>query len=165
MFESRATQQQRRLADLEAKLRGDRDSRTQVLLASLVQLHGSLQQHIQGGHFSVLAGDVLQHVDQVFNVCLEHLELTYQLWQAAHSGSGDVSQKLQQREILVEEVQASVQQLQTILDHLHQRAVGSKTHELQRLRAELDQTLRIAKRVEQRTDELLQPPDTLDQLR
>lgn len=160
LFESRATQQKRRLVDLEAKLLGDRDSRTHVLLASLVQLRQSLEQDIQGGKFSILTGHVLSHVAQMFNVCVEHLEMTYKLWQAAQSDPRDSGEKLQQREILIEEVQASVTQLHTILDHLHQRAVGSKTQELQRLRAELDQTLRIAKRVEQRTDELLHPPDT-----
>ncbi len=162
MFESHATQQQRKLAALEAKLRLDRDSRTQELLVSLVQLRRSLEQDIQGGKFSVLTGDVLRHVDQVFNVCVEHLDMTYQLWQAAQGGPRDSSQKLRQREILIVEVEASVQQLQAILDHLHQRVVGSKTDELRRLRAELDQTIRIAKRVEQRTDELLHPPDAFN---
>ncbi len=163
MFESHATQQQRSLADLKAKLHGDRDSRTHKLLASLVQLRQTLEQDIQSGGFSVLTGDVLRHVDQVFNVCVEHLEMTYQLWQSAQGDPLDPSQKLRQREILIAEVQASVEQLQKILDHMHQRAVGSKTLELQRLRVELEQTMRIAKRVEQRTDELLHPPNTLDQ--
>lgn len=164
MFESHATQQQRKLAALEANLRLDRDNRTQELLASLVQLRRSLEQDLQDGKFSVLTGDVLRHIDQMFNVCVEHLEMTFQLWQAAQGDPRYSSQKLQQREVLIVEVEASVKQLQTILDHLHQRAAGSKTSELRRLRAELDQTIRIARRVEQRTDELLNPPDALDQL-
>lgn len=164
MFESRTAQQQRQLADLEAKLCLERDHRTQELLVSLVQVRRSLEQDIKDGRFSVLTGDVLRHVDQVFNMCVEHLEMTYQLWQAAQGDPRDSSQKLQQREILIVEVEASVKQLQAILDHLHQRAVGSKTDELRRLRAELEQTIRIAKRVEQRTDELLHPPGTLEYL-
>ncbi len=165
MFESRAMQQQRRLAELETKLRSDCDNRTQDLLVALIQLRRSLEQEVQAGKFSVLKGDVLRHVDQMFNVCTEHLEMTYQLWQQAQDNPRDSSQNMHQRELLIVEVEASVNQLQTILDQLHQRTVGGKADELRRLRAELDQTIRIAQRVEQRTNELLQPPDAMDRMR
>lgn len=157
MFLSKQEQQQHRLIELENKLRADQDPRTHTLLNSLTQLRQSLEQDIPQANFSVLKGDVLQRVDQMFMVCLQHLEETHQLWQSAQGDKFAGPQKLAQRELLIEEVQACVQQLEAIATHLRQRQVHRTTSELQRLRDELDETMRVAKRVEQRTDELLNP--------
>lgn len=157
MFASQQTRQNLRLQELHDKLRSDSDPRTHTLLQSLTEVRQSLEEDIPRANFSTLRGDVLQRVDQTFTVCLHHLELTYELWQSAQRDSLGRAQKLAQRETLIEEVRASVQQLQDIASHLHHRQVDHKTSELRRLRDELEETMRVAKRVEQRTDELLGP--------
>ena len=91
----------------------------------------------------------------MFQVCVEHLKLSYQLWEMARRLGGHAErQKLQQREELIQEVHASVDHLEKVIERLHERTVEHNASELKKLRAELDETMRIAKAVEERTADL-----------
>ena len=154
-FESQQARQLRSLRELDRRLQRDNDSRTHNLLRQLWQLYQTLEQDVKNGKLNYSAHDVLEKVDQMFRVCVEHLQLTYQLWESARRQSGFAArQKLQQREELIQEVHASVDHLEQVVERLEESATERNTGELRRLRKELDESMRVAKAVEERTAEL-----------
>ncbi len=79
-------QQSTRLAalqQLEARLRKDQDPRTEQLLIQLLSLYHHLKQDIDSGKITVSAHEVLDGVDNMFQVCVDHLDRSFQLWQTA----------------------------------------------------------------------------------
>lgn len=156
LFESKKARQQRMLDDLDRRLRNDGEPRTQHLLRTLSHLYQTLEQDIQDGTLTVAATDVLESVDQINDLCIEHLDESHRLWEAAQADPYVAKVKLQQRKALIDEVAESVDYLEGIVAQLHERSVNRNRKELKRLRRELDETLDVAKRVEQRTDDLVE---------
>jgi hypothetical protein len=156
-FESQQTKQLRALHDLDRRLQRDDDSRTHSLLRQLWHLYQTLERDIHSGKLNYGAHDVLAKVDDMFRVCVDHLEMSYQLWEMARRQEGVIArQKLQQREELIQEVHASVDHLEQVISQLEESAMERNTGELKRLREELDESMRVAKAVEERTAELEQ---------
>ena len=155
-FESQQAKQLKALRELDRKLQRDQDQRTHNLLRQLWHLYQTLEKDIKEGRLSYNAHEVLEKVDSMFRVCVEHLELSYQLWEMARrqKGSRQARQKLQQREELIQEVSASVDHLEKVVSKLEESAVERNTGELKRLREELEESMRVAKAVEERTSEL-----------
>jgi hypothetical protein len=153
-FESHQARQERLLEELHKKLRGDNDPRTHKLLRALSQLYKSLEKDIKEGNLTYAAREVLESVDEVFKVCVEHLERSYALWEMARVGDYASKRMLEEREHLISEVETSVEHLEGVVSKLHERELNRDKSELKSLRNELDETLRVAQRVEERTEEL-----------
>lgn len=162
VVERQQRQQLAALHELDKKLQQDRDPRTEQLLRRLWQLYSTLEKDIKEGKITTAAHEVLEGVDRMFRVCVGYLERSYQLWEKANRQLGDARRHtLQQRDTIVTEVGDSVQFLEHKIEQLENLNMGRSHTELSALRAELDETIRVARRVEQRTAELLgeQPRD------
>ncbi len=163
VLEQQQQQQIESLRALEGKLRKDRDPRTQNLLRQLWQLYKALEKDIKAGKIPTAAHGVMDSVDRMFHVCLGHLQQSYKLWQAAQRMTGRSQENtLRQREELIQEVEQSVSHLEQTIDELQTVSSKRSKSELARLREELDETIRVAKRVEQRTEELVENQKSYD---
>ena len=150
------SQQAARLAALEQlaqKLRGDRDPRTGALLSQLRSLYDTLKADLDSGKINFAARDVLERVESIYRICVEYLDRSFQLWQTSVRLKGPARNSvMQQREELINEVAHSVEYLENTVNQLHVGATRKNKSELAQLRAELDETLRVARLAEQRAE-------------
>lgn len=155
VLERQQKKQAEALHELDKKLQRDRDPRTERLLRQLWHLYKTLEKDIQAGKISVAAHEVLESVDRMFQVCVDYLDRSYQLWDKAHKQAGPARQRtMHQRDELVTEVENSVDFLESKIDQLENINKKKSKSELSELRAELDETIRVARRAEERTAEL-----------
>ncbi|MHC4672298.1 MAG: hypothetical protein ACYTBZ_07415 [Planctomycetota bacterium] len=144
-----------KLDDLDHRLVADGDSRTEQCLRDLRVLAESFKEG-QSGCSSLNATstfDILSNVDDLFAECVRSLEKTLELWHAANRMSSEEARQplLQQRETIIAEVEESIAQLGRILASIQNYSRGEKsTAELARLRNELEQSMAIAKRVDEK---------------
>ena len=102
--------------------------------------------------------DIQQRSEELFQQCMSSLEKTLQLWKTADSLASEMARKpiLEQREKQVGEGVQTVEHMSRTLASV--QGITSRSDgdaRLQRLRGELDQSLEVAKKVEQRIDSLL----------
>lgn len=143
--------QQEALEQLDRRLVKDRDPRTQTCLRQLRQLVSGLKRDIREGRIAASSRTVLNGIDQVFHVCVEYLERSYDLWNMAKGLEGRAKQRmLSQREEIVREVQQTVQHLGETVVRLQTMEGRHRPTELARLRDELDESLQAARRAEER---------------
>ena len=144
-----------RLDALSVRLIADNDPRTEQLLADLRGTYKALRDEVQGNTTLPRAQlvEVAQKADQLFRSCVESLERTLTLYQTSESMTTSEAREstLTKRERLLMEIRASAAHLGKILDGL--RSLGledSDARTLAILRGELDESLTVARRVEQR---------------
>lgn len=153
--EKQQKRQMESLLNLDRKLQNDHDDRTHNLLRQLWHLYQGLQKDIQEGKITVAAHQVLESVDQMFEVCTNYLRESYDLWELSERVGGTARQNTRaQREELISEVQQSVEHLEEMLGKLQTAANRRNRSELAQLRAELDETIEVAKRAEERASAL-----------
>lgn len=146
---------QRRLDDLDRRLLADEDPRTEQALRDLRTLVEAFR---EGDHWSdnlnaASAFDILSTVDDLFSACERSLEQTLELWETAQDVSVAEARKalLDRRERIIAEVQASIVQLGQILAGIQSlHGERASTVELSRLRRELEQSLAVARRVDEK---------------
>ena len=155
VLEQQQAHQHESLQNLHRQLEQDRDPRTERLLSQLRSLYNSLRQDIEQGKITVAAHEVLDGVDSMFQVCVDYLDQSFRLWQTASKMKGSSRKHvLQQREELIDEVGKSVDYLESTIDQLNSVVTKKSKSNLAQLRAELDETIRVARRAEERTDAL-----------
>ena len=155
VLQDQQDRQQAALQQLYSKLAEDRDPRTERLLAQLQSLYDQLKRDIDDGTITTVAHHVLDGVDNLFQVCVEYLDRSVHLWHTAERMKGQARDHvLQQREDLVLEVAKSCEHLEHTINQLHESATVRNKSNLAALRAELDETLRVARRAEERKGEL-----------
>ena len=69
---------------------------------------------------------------------------------------------LEQREALIEEVAASCDYLEQTIDNLNLAVTEKTQSDLARMRAELDETIRVARKAEERTESLTENVKSYD---
>lgn len=144
------------LDDLDKRLAADGDHRTESCLRDLRALAGAFEQgRAWAGSLNSSTGiDVLSGVDQLFKQCVVSLEKTLELWYTARRMVTSAARKpiLKQRELLIADVTESIQKLGKVLADIQSLQVGSgRQHsELAEIRQELDQSLKVARRVKKR---------------
>jgi len=107
--------------------------------------------------------EVRSRVQQIFDQTIRSLEQTLRLGDTAKQLSMPAARKplLQQREKIIADVEACTKQIGGTLAALQRLDSGDPSnHELSRLRDELDQSLQIANRVEDRLNSLLDQTDS-----
>ncbi len=161
-FESNKSKQQRQLAELEQRLIHDGEPRTEYLLRKLSQLYDRLQKDVQSGELTFVAKEVLANVDRVNTLCIDNLDESHQLWEQALASPHLRESKLTQREAVIQEVVESVQHLETVVHRLQEQSLNRNRMKLKQLRTELDETLDVARRVEERTAAITRPPIELE---
>ena len=138
----------------------DGDKRTEIAMQDLRSLRQAFQQldKIAPDLNRAIVEDIQQRSEELFQQCVSSLEKTLQLWKTAESLASKTARKpiLKQREKLVAEVVQTVEHMsQTLASVQGMTSRRDGDIRLQRLRSELDQSLDVAKKVEQRVDALL----------
>lgn len=145
------------LDELERRLRTDGDPRTEQALQDLRRLAGILQQEdaLASAFTAGIGFDILSDVNQLFETSVGYLEKTLDIWGTAQEIAQPAAREslMDQREHLVREVQGGVEHLGEVLGQLQGLSGNGSNSALQRLRAELDQNLEIARRVDARMAE------------
>ncbi|MBT3840673.1 MAG: hypothetical protein HN707_11750 [Verrucomicrobia bacterium] len=158
---SKAKRDKRKALDhFHHRLTVDGDERTETSMQDLRSLRQAFRQldKIAPDLNQMMVEDIQQRSDELFQQCVSSLEKTLQLWKTADSLASETARKpiLDQREKLVSDVVQTVEHMSRTLASV--QGITSRSDgdaRLQRLRGELDQSLEVAKKVEQRVDSLL----------
>lgn len=153
------SQEDVRLADLQKRLRSDRDFRTKDCFQLTTKARNdffSLVQNTQGNFALLQFG---QQFDQLFWATIGQLEHSLQLYEQADR-LVDARRKeiLAERECVVDDLIGAADRLRQVVDRIRSTATENRETELSSLSKELDHSLEIAKRVDQRLKELESEP-------
>jgi exonuclease VII small subunit len=157
-LDKKLRQENAELDALAAKLRTDRDHRTQDYLTLLRSLRADFETEAaeHGAHFR--SAQVREKVSQIFHAAVEQLEESYKLWERSQKLSGDAQNRLlHQREQVLKEIEETVVRIGESVDHFRELMRAEKKIDLAALREELDATMRVAKRTEERMREMEHP--------
>lgn len=136
---------------LAAKLHGDQDPRTQTYLRDLRELYARLQRSAHREEVPVAARSVLEKVDRLFWAAVKHLEHSYDLWETAARSAGTARRSiLQEREQVLDEVRKTTEHLGRTVQQFQAFRRNESESELAKLREELDETMQVARRAEER---------------
>jgi hypothetical protein len=161
LADEEAAVQQRSLDALDQQLStADDDPRPETALRdlrALVMAFAEAETAASTEHVPMVV-EIRARVDELFNQCVHSLAQTDKLWNTARRLNSLAARKplMAQREKIIAEVQATVKQLSETLVGL--QSLGSRqgpSAELTRLREELDQSLAVAKTVEEKVQSLL----------
>jgi hypothetical protein len=145
---------------LSEMLSQDDDHRDQELLRLLRLYRAQFQEIASQPGVVVRSQEVLMRVNQLFKASVNNLYESYRLWlQARTLGPVQRQNLLDDRERLLDEIRQAADSLHSSLSQykgLTQRSTGS---DLSRLREELETSIDIAKRTEERLRQLDALPD------
>ena len=151
--------QQDALDELDRRLQQDKDPRSENSLRELRRLYDGFKENKDWSRKlnERSAFEITNKVEKLFRGCIISLERSLQFWETAskmNTPDGRAS-VLQSRERILEEVHKSVGQLARTLDGIHRLAIEqSEDHNLTRIRQDLDESLEVARRVEERMQSL-----------
>lgn len=146
------------LDDLAKQLRTDRDPRTKDSLSLLRSLRDEFEQLADRPGFQLRSARFREQIGQVLDAATEQLRESFRLFERSEAIVGDTrKQVLDQREKIVQDVVATVQRVQSIVDQFRGITKEDQEQDLQSLQEELDVSLEVARRTEERMRELEQP--------
>ncbi len=150
---------ERTLNDLDRRLQADRDPSTEQRLRQLRYVYrrfrdsADWREHVDRRS----AFEIANKVEKLFKACIMSLERSIVLWETSHrmTTRAGRDRTLAARERVLEEVDASVVQLAGTIDTVLSLALESTdSSDLSGIRQELNQSLDVARRVEQRMHDL-----------
>ena len=160
------SRREKELDRLERELEtSDNDPRPEIALRDLRSLVHVLKESAldSKSHQITTMVDIHAKVTELFEHCVELLEQTIQLWKTASKLNTEAAKKpiLAQRETIIEDIQQSVQQVSNTLVGLKQmNSSESSTARLKQMRVELDQSLHVARNVEERVNKMMRESDS-----
>jgi hypothetical protein len=155
LLQRQRQQQEDALERLRQRLEADQDPRTQNCLQELRHLYSRLKDKLENDKVTAAAYGVVEGVDRVFQTSVKQLEQSVDLWETAQTLRGSARKGLlQQREDLVRDVCETVEHLGHTVDRFHAMTTRKNRSNLARLRKELDESMRVAREVERRTEQL-----------
>jgi len=159
IVKERREQEDQRLVDLQKRLRSDRDFRTKDCFQLATQSRRDFQAFIETDQGSFASLQFGQQFDQLFWATIEQLEHSLQLYEQADR-LVDARRKeiLQQRDRVVADLLGAADRLKVVVDKIRSASIQNRDVELGSLSRELDDSLEIAKRVDQRLKELESEP-------
>ncbi len=162
--EHHRTKRNESLDELERQLHGDQDQRTETCLRNLRNLYDTFQQSCLEGHVVSTHHQLLSQAEQIFNASVQQLERSLELFQISQKLTGkSQTDILSERERVIEEVMETQAHLSTTIEQFQAFATRRSQSELSELRQELDETLRVAQRTEERMAHIGQPNRTYDE--
>ena len=139
------------IKQLEASLVLDGDSRTETSLRQLCDHYEEFQEKAADGKLTAAGYQVTLQVERLFQACIDQLRRSHDLWEQAHGFRGGERQAvLDEREEIVSEVASTTEQVARAVKHFRQMKEQSGETDLHSLREELDESLRVARLVEER---------------
>lgn len=144
-------EQRQQLDELERRLSGDRDQRTEICLRELRSLYETFQTSCATGKIAAGHRQVVDQVEQIFHASVQQLQRSLELYEIGQKLSGESKVDiLAERERVIQEVIETRSHLSTTIERFQTFALRREQSELSRLREELDETLSVAKRTEDR---------------
>lgn len=150
--------EEEQLDALAKQLRTDRDPRTKDSLSLLRSLRNEFESLANRPGFHIRSAQFREQIGQVLGAATEQLRESFRLFERSESVVGEARQQvLQQRDGIVLEVVATVTRVQKIVDQFRSITKEDQVADLDQLQQELDDSLEVAKRTEERMKELEQP--------
>ena len=142
-----------RLDTLAARLKRDDDWRTEESLRRLRALYELFEREPADGHSAVT---IREKVERLFHAAVEQLERSIELWEKARRlPAGTQRPIVAKRKEAINEVVLTVNHLTKTVEQYHAfQADESNDNELSKLRAELDATIEVARRADDRIGEI-----------
>ncbi len=140
---------------LARRLQTDRDHRTQDYLTLIRSLRRDFESVAHQPGLQFRSAQVREKVSQVFVAVVEQLQQSYRLWELAEKVRGKSRDGiLADRERVLQEVDATINQLRSTCEQFEQLTRTESKGGLAAMREELETTMRVAKRTEERMREL-----------
>jgi paraquat-inducible protein B len=157
-LDQRLREENERLDALARQLRSDRDHRTQDYLTLIRSFRSEIEDAAQQTGLKYRSAQIREKVSQVFEAVVEQLQQSYRLWELAEKLTGNSRDKiLGDRELVLQEVETTIERLRSTVDQFDRLVKTENKVDLASMREELDATMRIAKRTEERMRELENP--------
>lgn len=151
MTQQQKDAQEKKLDELTQRLMGDGDPKTESYLAELRQLYQTFLDDLEQGKLAAGGRRVSEQVQRLFQASVQHLEYSYDLWQRAKRLRGAAREKLlEEREKAIGEVGETIEHLGLTIHQFHAFRIESNDSELSKLRQELEQSMLVARRAEER---------------
>jgi hypothetical protein len=149
-----------RLKELQKRLRSDRDFRTKDCYNLATQARKDFLELIKTSQGNFAALQFGQQFDQLFWATIEQLEHSLQLYeQADRLVDARRLEILKQRDGVVGDLIGAADRLRQVVEKIRSTSTQNRDVELSSLSKELDDSLEIAKRVDQRLKELESEPN------
>lgn len=146
------------LDELAHKLRGDRDHRTQDYLTLLRSLRKEFEEAASQPGTQFRSAQIREKVGLVFGAAVSQLSQSYKLWELSENLVGSARDKvLANREQVLDEIEATVDRLHVTVDQFRDLIKSNQKVDLASMREELDATMNVAKRTEERMRQLENP--------
>jgi paraquat-inducible protein B len=160
----------KRLRDEEAtldllarQLRTDRDHRTQDYLTLLRSLRGEFEKVAKQPGVQIRSARVREQVSLVFSAAVDQLRQSFQMWELSENLVGEArNQILGRREQVLNEIGITVERLEATVERYKQLIKTDQKVDLAQMREELEATMRIAQRTEERMREIESPSSNND---
>ena len=151
--------EQARLDQLDRLLSQDQDDRDQDLLRTLRVQRAQFQQLASQPGVVIRSQEILAQFEELYRASVNNLYESYRLLvQSKSLGANERRIMLHERERLLNEIQVSVDFSFTALEQYRSFTKKTVGTDLSRLRDELDESIKIAKRTEERLRELDSDP-------
>lgn len=145
------------LDGLEVRLSQDDDWRTEESLKRLRALHASLDDGEPPRGHAAMA--IREKVEKLFGASVKQLEKSFELWEKARRlPKGTRGPLMKQRREAIDEVVLTVNHLQKTVAQYHSFHADDTDDELAKLREELDATIEVARRADERMENLETSP-------
>lgn len=143
---------------LARQLRTDRDHRTQDYLTLLRSLRSEFEKSAQQPGVQIRSARVREQVSLVFGAAVDQLRQSFKLWELSENLVGDArKQVLDRREQTLQEIAITVERLEATVERYRQLMKTDQNVDLAQMREELEATMRIAQRTEERMREIESP--------
>ncbi len=148
------------LEELMLQLRSDTDPRNDEYLATLRDLKREFDEAVEKPGIQVRSLRVAEQVRQLFEAAIMQLRRTHELWLSARRLTREHSQQiLRQREELLQEVGKTVHHFRSAIQQFGVLTQSDPKFDLSQLRDELDASIRVAMRTEERMREIENQPN------
>jgi hypothetical protein len=166
LAEQEIAAEEAQLDHLDRLLSQDNDDRDQDLLRTLRVQRAQFKQLASQPGVVIRSQEILAQFEQLFRASVNNLYESYRLLtQSKQLGQNERRMLLNERERLLKEIQVSVDFSFSALEQYRSFAKKTVGEDLSRLREELDESIKIAKRTEERLRELDSDPDYPSYLR
>jgi hypothetical protein len=154
-----------RLDQLAQQLTTDHDHRTQDYLTLLRSLRDDFLEVAGQPGVQLRSGRIRAQIDMVFAAAVDQLRQSFQLWELSQSLLGDSRKKvLANREQVLSEIASTVERLQITVTQFKELINKNNKSDLASMREELETTMRVARRTEERMRELENPVSSNESL-
>jgi hypothetical protein len=144
-----------RLDELTQLLRNDRDHRTEDDLLKLRGLKKELDSLRAKTANRARFRELTERVEKLFHNTLDQLQETYRLYQTSRNTSKEVKlDLLKQRDAILLDINESLVQLKSAIEQFHSLTSEDSPKDHSKLRDDLDNSLRLAQRTEERMREI-----------